>query len=182
MGEGHFDDAIGGCAGGQFAEAPPFALWTVFPCLRWTLWFYLSRIPVILFLFVLGMYALTLALISGVFSCACLPLSTPLYLILNLEYFDCSVGGDFFAFPGMALFGLVSTICLMIIEILWLPFAFVISLILIPCQCLTSGQNDDENSMPYWKCCSECKLSPFWFFPFFCLQNLLNGLGGLGDD
>jgi hypothetical protein len=178
MGDGHFDDAIGGCAGGQFVEAPAFALWTVFPCLRWSLWFYLSRIPVIIFLFCLMVYTFVLGAISGIFACICLPLSTLIYYFL-VHCCDCDAEKSLLAIPGMALFGLVSSVCLMILEILWLPFAFALSLILIPFECLTSRpENDDETAMPYWKCCSQCNFSPFWFFPIFSVFTLVKGIGG----
>jgi hypothetical protein len=183
MGDNHFDDAIGGCAGGQFADAPAFALWTVFPCLRWSLWFYLSRIPVIIFLFCLMVYGFVLGLISAAFACACLPLSAPILGLMQLDCFDSDLGTEFLTFPGIAFFGFVSSICLMIIEILWLPFAFVMSLILIPFQCLTGMPEDnDENSMPYWKCCSRCNFSPFWCFPIFSITNLVKGVTNANDD
>jgi hypothetical protein len=183
MEDGHFDNLVSGCAGGQFIEAPTFALWTIFPFLRWSIWFYLSRIPFLIFLLCMFVYALALGLVSAIFACACMPLLGPI-LLFSKYCLDADVEFDFLLAPGAALFGCVSGICLLIAEIIWLPFALLMSLFLIPMQCLRGGPQRNENGeniLPYWKCCSSDQVSPFWCYPVISAFTAIQGIFSRDD-
>jgi hypothetical protein len=183
MEEGHFDNILGGCAGGQFIDAPTFALWTIFPCLRWPIWFYLTRIPYFLFLFCLLIYTLALAIVSAIFACACLPLSVP-FILLVKALSDSSVEAEALLLPGVGFFGCVSGICLFVAEVVWLPFAMVMSLFLIPIQCIRGvrERDDREEGLPYWKCCTSEELSPFWCYPLTSILSLVARIHSFDDD
>lgn len=175
MGPDHFDDVINGCPGGQFMEAPPFAFYTIFPFLRWQIFFYLFRIPFYLFIICGGLYLSILALASLAFSIACFPFSIVIVPLANLCC-DVDMRIEFFCMPGFLLFGFLSGISVFILEVLWLPIAFLMSLILIPielCSSTSREYDEYEGEMPYWKCCSNYHFSHFWFFPVFRIKRLL---------
>lgn len=180
MGDNHFDDLLNGCPGGQFMQAPPFALYTIFPCLRWQICFYLLRIPFYLALLCAGLYMCVLGLISLAFCVACLPLSL-LGFLLGYLCCDLECKVEIFCIPGMLIFGFLCGISMLLLEMLWLPVALVLSLVLIPIELCSSSReyDEDEGQMPYWKCCSNCRFSEFWCFP---IMSILRRAGVMGND
>jgi hypothetical protein len=185
MESNHFDDAINGCIGGQFAPPPPFALWTLLPCLRSPYIAWILRIPTLILVTMSVAVALGSLLLGVACSILFLPITLPLFGCLSAcDLLNESGFETLLISPGYLVCGLIGSIFFLILELIWLPVPTILSIILFPFFLLTQDSTDpDRPSLcSYFSCMVEGEISPFWCYPVAVVVNGISALLTCFDD
>lgn len=171
MGSNHFDDIVNGCPGGQFIEPPTFAWWTIFPCLRWPIISFLLRVPYYLSIIPLGIFLFCLGLAGAIFSCVLLPFTLPIYYCIKKDWLPCNDAEIAPLFPGMCFIGCIGSIVTLALELIWLPIPIVLSLFQFPLF-LCSYDPNETSCLSYFACITRGDPNPYWCLPFSLIQSL----------
>jgi hypothetical protein len=161
------DDHYGGfssCAGQQFGAASPFALWNLFPCLRWQCSAVLRHVLHWFIIFILGVIAFSFACVALPVSLALLPFS------LLLVYFTGGTDTIALLYPSLFVMGFLCSAFLLALNLIYLPVPIVVTIMKIlfsgcacrgvsyfPCQ----GDEDDDSEALY----------ELWFYPLYLLKS-----------
>eukprot|EP01038_Epipyxis_sp_PR26KG_P013236 gene13236-17740_t len=142
----HYDPLnIRGCPGGQYMPAPDFALWSYLGEFYYTIQNscclqFMYNIPKLLEYGVYMLIACLIGLLSGVVGIvliiAFFPLTLPLFILFKcFPNLWCPRNSEplmTIMAPGIAVTGLIGGLILLVVELLWLPFA-IVAIILFPC-------------------------------------------------
>jgi hypothetical protein len=183
MGSDHFDDPINGCLGGQFAPPPPFALWTILPCLRSPYLAWLPRIPALLLVTIALVVALGSCLLGVVLCGLFLPITLPLGALLScvFDYLSEREVETLVMVPAFFICGLIGSIFCLLLELIWLPVPLALSIVLFPLFLFSRDSSvNDPDRAPVWSyfACVDSELSPFWCYP---VATVINGIEAVGD-
>ena len=171
-------DTVTGCPGGQFADAPEWALWTIFPCLRSTCLQYLTRIPYFVFLALFLPCLLLIAIFSFLVSIPSLFLCFPcVYCRSNDDKSCCGLLYDSFLYViAITVTGLIFAV-LYLFQLIWLPLALLLSLVLYPSHLLSrrgqQGENQGQETRRFFTFIDHHRPSytnTFWCFPLSCFE------------
>ena len=164
MEDNHYE-GLSPCSGQQFGLAPPFALWSFFPCLRWSCFAYINLFLHFLVLFVLGV-------ILFVFACASLPVSIALCPFSLLFMYFSSESAGVLIMPALAAMVCLCSVFLLSLQLIYLPIPILVTLIKLVvngCDCIDvkyfpwqeEGEIFDE----------ETPILELWFYPLYLLRS-----------
>jgi hypothetical protein len=181
-------DSLTGCPGGQFAEAPAFAMWTILPCLRSPYLHLLTRIPSFLFLLLFLPVAAVATIVGGV---SAIGLS-PLLVVVKLCTKKCCQSSrntktvDVVMYTGVAVCGFFIGLYLCVLQLLWFPLSFIAYLLLLVftlCQRLIPSSHPESSGgervsqmcsffCQVWHPDRQGYLNSFWCFPLSSFEYL----------